>query len=121
MIMKVDQKHFEVLDKRTVELNKYFFDNERFFDKKPYYDRLDGLRNDLQDYGYELCSYIGFEDEKAIEICKDYIADCNDMIQRAGVPSNAMALGWHTPDVHLDTLLHFIKWEFEKILDELQK
>lgn len=120
--MKVDNKHFEVLDKRTVELNKYFFANERFFDKKPYYDRLDGLRSYLNGYDYELGWFIDHDDkDKATEICKDYIADCNDMIQRAGVPSNAMALGWHTPDVHLDTLLHFIKWEFEKILEELEK
>lgn len=120
--MKVDNKHFEVLGKRTVELNKYFFDNERFFDKKPYYDRLDGLRSYLNGYDYELGWFIDHDDrDKATEICKDYIADCNDMIQRAGVPSNAMALGWHTPDVHLDTLLHFIKREFEKILEELEK
>mgnify|MGYP003315282605 CR=1 FL=1 len=119
--MKVDQKHFEVLDKRTVELNKHFFTHERFFDKKAYYDRLDGLRVDLDNYGYELCYYIGSDDAKAIQSCKDYISDCEDMIQRAGVPSNAMALGWSTPDVHLDTLLHFIKCEFEKIIEELKK
>lgn len=121
-MINVDKKHFEVLTKRTTELNKYFFTHERFFDKKAYYDRLDGLRSYLNNYDYELGWFIENGDqEKATEICKDYIADCKDMIQRAGVPSNALVLGWHTPDVHLDTLLHFIRREFEKILDELQK
>lgn len=120
--MKVDQKHFDVLDKRTTELSKHFLSHESFFDKKVYYDRLDALRSELENYNYDLYYYIGTDnDVKATEICKEFISDCEDMIQRAGVPTNALLLGWSTPDVYLDVLLHFIKWELEKIVEELKK
>lgn len=121
-MISVQQKHFAVLNTRTQELNRYFFTHERFFDKKAYYDRLDGYRVYANNFDYELGWFIDHDDvEKAKEVCAGYILDSNDLIKNVGVPSNAMALGWHTPDVHLDTLLHFIRREFIGILEELNR